>query len=115
MYYYRSVRDGRRVRSQYIGTGEAAVLIAQLEAIERERRETNRQTERAERQAVDKLEARFAGWFDRVEALAREALTAAGYHQHKRGEWRKRRGTSPTEQATDSGGVQGAMQEGRQG
>jgi hypothetical protein len=27
----------------------------------------------------------------RARDLAREALTAAGYHHHKRGEWRKRR------------------------
>ena len=40
---------------------------------------------------LDDLERALDELAERARDLAREALTAAGYHQHHRGEWRKRR------------------------
>jgi hypothetical protein len=90
-YYYRSVRRGGRVTSEYRGSGQLAELAASLDVVERERKEAERQAGRAEREADEREEAAIAEWFDRIEALTRVAIEAAGYRQHKRGEWRKRR------------------------
>jgi hypothetical protein len=90
-YYYRSVRRGGRVTSEYRGAGQIAELAASLDAVQRERREAERQAERAEREADERQEAAVAEWFDRIEALTRIAIEAAGYHRHRRGEWRRTR------------------------
>jgi hypothetical protein len=91
-YYYRSKREGGRVVTEYVGTGEVARLLSQLDTIDRDEREAERQAERAERERYDAEDRAVAAWCEDVEAVARAALGAAGYHRHKRGEWRKRRG-----------------------
>ena len=90
-YYYRSVREGGRVRSEYVGAGETASLIAQLDAIDRDERAVERQEWMAERDQADAEDREFAEWFDEIEAVADAAMFAAGYHKHHRGEWRRRR------------------------
>jgi hypothetical protein len=90
-YYYRSVRRGGRVTSEYRGAGRLAELAASLDAVEREQCEAERQAQRAEWEADERQEAAVAEWFDRIEALTRIALEAAGYHRHRRGEWRRTR------------------------
>ena len=86
----RSVRRGGRVTTEYVASGESALLIARLEALERDERDSERSEFEAEREALDAAERALNGYFDRVEDLARSALYAAGYHRPKR-EWRKRR------------------------
>ena len=54
-YYYRSRREGGRVRTEYIGPAGQAELFALLDAEDRERREAERERERAEREAVERL------------------------------------------------------------
>src|SRR5262245_48399800 len=88
----RSVRRGDTVTTEYGGSGQFAILAAALEAEERQEREEARQQERAERERLDDLERALIDVAARGRALAHEALTAAGFHQHHRGEWRKRRG-----------------------
>jgi hypothetical protein len=91
-YYYHSYRlPGGRVRCLYLGTGPPAELAAtwdQMRRLERLEAREKRQAALAQRQEVD-------GTLDRLcEAttlLARATLLAAGYHQHDRGEWRKKR------------------------
>ncbi len=90
-YYYRSVRDGDRVRRVYIGKGPAAQLSALLV-------EERRSERRALSQAWQAREAALAGPDDRLRELdgladrmMRATLLAAGYHQHDRGAWRRRR------------------------
>jgi hypothetical protein len=91
-YLYRSTRRGGRVTSQYLGKGEDALLIDAMETIEREDKDYQRHQERSERKELDDLERAIEAMAEQARDLAREALTAAGYHQHHRGEWRKRRG-----------------------
>lgn len=90
-YYYKSVREGGRVRSRYYGGGLSATLIAEMESIETAERIADRLDKRAARdeereigRALDSLAADARG-------AAAEALMAAGYRQHHRGEWRKSR------------------------
>jgi hypothetical protein len=89
-YFYRSVREGGRVRSEYVGGGEAGHLFAQLIAIDRQEREAEREDRRAERERFEGEERAIAEWFDRVEAVADAAMLAAGFHKHH-GQWRRRR------------------------
>ena len=90
-YLYRSVRRGGRVTSEYMGSGIDAQLIAALEADEEQWKGFDREKARNERKEADDLERALDELVERARDLARDALTAAGYHQHKRGEWRKRR------------------------
>ncbi len=95
-YYYRKVwRDGT-CHSEYIGpAGDRAYLFSSLDKLDRERR----RQEAMERQIACNEFAELATVpVELTELLAEarrataEALEAAGYHQHKRCEWRKRRG-----------------------
>jgi len=91
-YYTRSIRRHGRVYREYIGTGPVAELAAQLEAAERAQRQEERLALARDRQAAEQLE----GFVDEVDSLVatltRLALVSAGFHQHHRGAWRKRRG-----------------------
>jgi hypothetical protein len=90
-YLYRSVRRGGRVTSEYRGSGETALLFTQWDAIDRDEKDYGRSEASDERKHVDDLEMRLDELCAEGDAIAREALTAAGYHQHHRGDWRKRR------------------------
>src|SRR5512143_2356689 len=89
-YLYRPIRRGGRVTSEYVASGESAVLIARMEALERDERDSQGYEFQAEREALEAIEGALNDYFDRVEDLSRSALYAAGYHRPKR-EWRKRR------------------------
>lgn len=91
-YYTRSRRANGRVVREYVGGGMLGELAAQLDALERRKRETQQAALRAEQDAVAALDAPLAELDELVELVARAALAAAGYEQHKRGEWRKKRG-----------------------
>ena len=89
-YYTRSRKvDGRVVR-EYVGAGPLAELAARADSLERERREGEAEARRAEEERLDALEAPVEALCEAAELLARAALVAAGYHRHKRGEWRRR-------------------------
>ena len=90
-YLYRSVRRGGRVTSEYMGLGIDAQLIAALETDEQQWERFDREQARNERKEADDLERALDELVERARDLARDALTAAGYHQHHRGEWRKHR------------------------
>src|SRR3954467_14164341 len=89
-YYYRSIRQGGRVVSEYVGGGETAALIAALETAERDKREVAAADWRAERARLVAEDRAQAERFDQVEILVRLLLEAAGFHRHNRGEWRRR-------------------------
>lgn len=102
-YYTRSRREGGRVVREYLGGGAPALIIAQMDALDRQLRAAEREERRDER-AAEEGAARLTRWYVRaVENVLRAELTAAGYRQHDRGEWRKRR-QEATRQA-DGGGL----------
>jgi hypothetical protein len=90
-YYYRSEKVAGRVVREYIGTGRRAELEAWLDSLEREDREIERACRRAEKAELEALDDPVNELNDLAELVARAALVAAGYRQHKRGVWRKRR------------------------
>jgi hypothetical protein len=91
-YYTRSRKVGGQVVREYIGTGLAAELIAEHDRRAREQRATAAAVWRIERERMDAAEAFLATYCQATDRLVHAELTAAGYHQHKRGEWRRARG-----------------------
>jgi hypothetical protein len=90
LYYYRSVRDGEKVRKVYEGSGELARIarervIMNRAALEHERRESAKELER-----LEALAAPVVKLSQTAEILLQAHLIAAGYHRRK-GEWRRRR------------------------
>jgi hypothetical protein len=95
LYYYRSVREGRKVRSVHVGGGELGRLAAEWDAIERRERENQRVERRLELEGAcedDALERELDAMVADVRRQAAAVLEAAGYHQHARSQWRKKRG-----------------------
>ncbi len=89
-HYYSKQRRGNQVVSVYHGAG----LLGQLAAALDERDRQQRQQTIADRLAISRpiaWTAELQAFEDTVKALVDQALTRAGYRQHHRGEWRKRR------------------------
>jgi hypothetical protein len=91
-YYSRSRREHGRVVREYVGGGAVGQLAAQLDALKRQTRDSARATLDAECAEAAALDAALAELNELVDLVTRAALAAAGYAQHHRGEWRKRRG-----------------------
>ena len=89
-YYYRKVRDGGRVRSEYIGAGLAAEMLAEVDEFDRQRRQLEDEARRAEVDAERHTAATLAEVDRMVQDLTAAALIAAGYHAHRR-QWRRQR------------------------
>src|SRR5262249_51180929 len=90
-YYTRSKKVSGRVVREYVGAGRLAELAAERDALLRCRRRAEREAAAVERGELEALGGPLNELHDLAELAARAALRAAGYHQHKRGEWRKRR------------------------
>jgi len=90
LYYYRSVREGDRVRKEYVGTGKIAEAQAHADETGRRLREEETTRGREARERVEDLVAPVLGLCDAADILARAHLIAAGCHRHK-GEWRRAR------------------------
>lgn len=95
-YYYQKIREGGRVVSRYCGRGAAAEAMAAMTAYDRWQANRERERGRGEiEQAEQATAAALAALrdLDRAAGAAmRAALHEAGYHQHDRGAWRRRRG-----------------------
>jgi hypothetical protein len=89
-YYYRSVRDGEKVRKEYVGAGEIAELCAHADETIRCSREERRERERRELERLEALAALALDLDEAAAILVRAHLVAAGCHQRK-GEWRRMR------------------------
>src|SRR3954454_9035555 len=89
-YYYRSRRVGKRVETDYVGSGELGFFMAKLEAYLRLNDAIDRWRDLDERDEADEEERYIAGWFDDVQTQADAAIVEAGFHKH-RGQWRRKR------------------------
>jgi hypothetical protein len=94
-YYTRSCRIAGSVTREYVGAGEAGKLAEELDAVERqERAQAARERAEIERQQLEvetESDNRFRALARITDLLYRCNLILAGYHQHNRGEWRKRK------------------------
>ncbi len=90
-YYTRSERVNGRVVRQYVGCGKAGELAAEMDARERAQRKAEAQENREEQARYQALDDQLAALDELADMMSRAALVAAGYHQHHRGEWRRKR------------------------
>ena len=89
-YYTRSRKVNGRVVREYIGGGEVGSLVAQMDAIERERRESERESWRLEREEMEAFDTSVANVCQMADIIAKAVMVVAGFHCH-RGQWRRRR------------------------
>jgi hypothetical protein len=101
-YYRRNRKVSGKVVTEYVGGGTLGQLAAQIDAEERACRDTARAADRETRARLEALDKPVADLNELADLLARAALLAAGFHQHKRGPWRRRR--APTEHVSRSDG-----------
>ena len=91
LYYYRSVRDGKKVRKVYWGSGELARIAHEREIMSRAAREHERRESAKELERLEALAAPLLELSEAAEILVRAQLIDAGYHRRK-GEYRRARG-----------------------
>lgn len=99
-YYTRSRRVNGVVQREYLGCGELARLSAEIDTAAYESQAALRgiaaQQRRLEQECREAIYAAILAPLDALDILCQAAmrreLLAAGYHQHKRGEWRKQHG-----------------------
>lgn len=89
-YYYRSKRDGERVRKEYVGGDEFAEALAHCDETMRLIRKLERDKDREEVERLEALAAPVLEIDEAVDVLARAAIVAGGYRRRK-GEWRRAR------------------------
>lgn len=89
-YYTRSHKVNGRVVREYVGGGEIGALAAELDAIERESREFDRESWRMEKAEIKAFDDSVDKVCQMSDLIAKATLVAAGFHRH-RGEWRRRR------------------------
>ena len=89
-YYTRSRKVNGRVLREYVGGGEIGALAAELDTIQRERREFERESWRIEKEETEAFDETIAQVCQMADIIARAAMLASGFHRH-RGEWRRRR------------------------
>jgi hypothetical protein len=92
LYYTRSKKVNGRVVREYVGGGLLGEISARMDADERRQREEQAALWRGERERLEALDGLTEELYEAAEVLAKAALLAGGYRQHKRGEWRKWRG-----------------------
>jgi hypothetical protein len=90
-YYTRSRKEGGRIIRQYVGGGTLGHLAALTDTLERLRREEEATAWKEEQERMEVLAAPVEELCEHAEVLTRATLLAAGFHRHKRGDWRKRR------------------------
>src|SRR5215204_1531027 len=89
-YYYRSVREGKRVRKEYGGGGSLGQLAAQIDELERLQREEEEASCKEEQERLERSAGFLRELEEATEILTRAELLVAGFHKHK-GEWRRLR------------------------
>jgi hypothetical protein len=89
-YYYRKEREGSRVKSVYVGRGEIAQIISQIQSTSPLMERLARSVKTSEAKRLEKENAALEQATDLVRLITQAALLSAGFHSHKR-QWRKRR------------------------
>ena len=89
-YYYRHVRDGEKIRKEYVGSGIVAELASEANRIARERDAAEKDRNERELEHLEALMAPILELSQASEVLVRAEFVASGYHRHK-GAWRRMR------------------------
>ncbi|MBA3355095.1 MAG: hypothetical protein H0U18_03985 [Pyrinomonadaceae bacterium] len=89
-YYYRKEREGSRVKSVYVGRGEIAQMISQIQETSPMLEKLARATRLPEQVKREKVDAALEKATDLIQLLTQATLLAAGFHTHHR-QWRRTR------------------------
>ncbi|MCA1607125.1 MAG: hypothetical protein LC775_17020 [Acidobacteria bacterium] len=89
-YYYRKEGEGPRVKSVYVGRGEIAQIVAQIQSSSAVLEKLFPLTRASRKDGMEKADAALKQASDLIDLITRSALIAAGFHTHKR-QWRKKR------------------------
>ena len=89
-YYYRARKVGGYVVKTYVGAGSVAELAAARDDEARATRVAEASARRSERDRLATVDAAVTATDEVIDALLRTCLVVSGYHQHHRGEWRRR-------------------------
>jgi len=92
-YYYRKRRDGNRVISEYVGKGEIAFLIAQMDKIERQEKETEATKQRNNKEKLQKIDRELSTFEQKTKSLLEAVLIERGFYRTKSREWRIKNGS----------------------
>jgi len=90
LYYYRSVRDGEKVRKLYVGAGDLARICSETDILRRSSRRAQREREKAELERLEGLVALVEEVSEAAKVLITAHLVDGGYRKRK-GEWRRAR------------------------
>ena len=85
-YYYRKEREGSHVKSIYVGRGEIAQMVSEIQS-------SSALLEKlagASKEEADKAEARLEQARELIQIYTQATLLTAGFHTHKR-QWRRKR------------------------
>ncbi len=93
-YYYRVRKVNGRVVREYCGNGLLAQVAAAQDEERRAEREERQRAQKRQREEVEKLDAEVNAVNEIADLFARAALMVAGYQQHDRGQWRRKRGNT---------------------
>jgi len=89
-YYYRKRRSGKRVISEYMGTGLAGEIAEIFDAEDRSETEHKRCELRKQKARFMEIDIQAGKVEEYTRAITQACLLLAGYHTHKR-QWRKLR------------------------
>jgi hypothetical protein len=103
LYYFRYRKVNGRVTRQYLGAGAAAEVAAAADALRRADRRAESEARRAEQARWAEAAAPLKELSWAADLLARAALLAAGFHQHSRSSWRKKRYVHDDDNAPEAG------------
>lgn len=91
-YYYKKVREGRRVFSQYVGNGAGiAEIFSMMIEMDAEQKELERFTKQREREKAERFEAELSEIENAFSNLITACFLVNGYSQTSSREWRKKR------------------------
>jgi hypothetical protein len=88
-YYYRSRREGSRVKHDYYGTGPAAEMVASMDATERAERQSQADADAAMRKPFEKADGLLTRLITTSEELLSAVLLAEGFYCNQR-TWKRR-------------------------
>ena len=87
-YYYKKEREGKCVVSSYVGKGEIAVLIAEYDDIERQKREYEAFQRLEIRRELEDLDRQIYSFENKVKELTAMTLISRGFYKTKSRQWR---------------------------
>jgi hypothetical protein len=89
-YFYKKEREGSRVKSVYVGRGEIAQMVAQLQSSSPLLERFARTMKSPQQVQQEKAEAALEQASDLIKLISHAAFLTAGFHTHKR-QWRRMR------------------------